>query len=322
MYYGAACALNNVSFRANEKEIIGLLGPNGAGKTTLMRILTTFIYPSKGTASICGYDITENPLAARKILGYLPENPPLYIDMRVDEYLDFVGRARGLSSTGLKKRKEWVIEATQIREVYKHTIFELSLGYRQRVGLAQALIHDPQVVILDEPTSGLDPMQIIGIRKLIRDLAREKTIIFSTHIMQEASAVSDRLLIIDQGQIIAQGTTDELKKDKGANNSFSVSIQAQRQEVESAFKTIAALENFSFVEEAFHAVRFQCLAKSGEEFLRAINQVVKEKNWLLKELSHREPSLEEVFLGLFRKTEPKQLVMGHSTGEISTNPSL
>ena len=214
MHYGATRALNNVSFRTNEREIIGLLGPNGAGKTTLMRILTTFIYPSKGTASICGYDITENPLAARRMLGYLPENPPLYIDMRVDEYLDFVGRARGLSSTKLKERKEWVIEATQIRKVYKHTIFELSLGYRQRVGLAQALIHDPQVVILDEPTSGLDPMQIIGIRKLIRDLSREKTIIFSTHILQEASAVADRLLIIDQGQIIAQGTPNELKRAK------------------------------------------------------------------------------------------------------------
>ena len=306
MHYGATRALNNVSFRTNEREIIGLLGPNGAGKTTLMRILTTFIYPTKGTASICGYDITENPLAARKILGYLPENPPLYIDMRVDEYLDFVGRARGLSSTKLKERKEWVIEATQIRKVYKHTIFELSLGYRQRVGLAQALIHDPQVVILDEPTSGLDPMQIIGIRKLIRDLSREKTIIFSTHILQEASAVSDRLLIIDQGQIIAQGTTNELKKGKSVNNNFLVSIQANRQEIESAFKTIAALESFSFIEEALHTSRFQCLAKSGEEFLRAINQVVKEKNWTLKELSPQEPSLEEVFLGLFKKAEPRQ----------------
>ena len=306
MHYGATCALNNVSFRTNEREIIGLLGPNGAGKTTLMRILTTFIYPTKGTASICGCDITENPLAARKILGYLPENPPLYIDMRVDEYLDFVGRSRGLYSTELKRRKEWVIEATQIRKVYKHTIFELSLGYRQRVGLAQALIHDPRVIILDEPTSGLDPMQIIGIRKLIRDLSREKTIIFSTHILQEASAVSDRLLIIDQGQIIAQGTTNELKKGKSANNNFLVSIQANRQEIESAFKTIAALESFSFIEEALHTPRFQCLTKSGEEFLRAINQVVKEKNWTLKELSPQEPSLEEVFLGLFKKAEPRQ----------------
>ena len=306
MHYGATCALNNVSFRTNEREIIGLLGPNGAGKTTLMRILTTFIYPTKGTASICGCDITENPLAARKILGYLPENPPLYIDMRVDEYLDFVGRSRGLYSTELKRRKEWVIEATQIRKVYKHTIFELSLGYRQRVGLAQALIHDPRVIILDEPTSGLDPMQIIGIRKLIRDLSREKTIIFSTHILQEASAVSDRLLIIDQGQIIAQGTTNELKKGKSVNNNFLVSIQANRQEIESAFKTIAALESFSFIEEALHTSRFQCLAKSGEEFLRAINQVVKEKNWTLKELSPQEPSLEEVFLGLFKKAEPRQ----------------
>ena len=306
MHYGATCALDNVSFRTSEKEVVGLLGPNGAGKTTLMRILTTFIYPTKGTASICGHDITENPLAARKTLGYLPENPPLYVDMRVDEYLDFVGRSRGLSSAKLKERKEWVIEATQIRKVYKHTIFELSLGYRQRVGLAQALIHDPQVVILDEPTSGLDPMQIVGIRKLIKDLSREKTVIFSTHILQEASAVSDRLLIIDQGRIIAHGTTNELKKNKGDNNSFSVSIQAGRQEADAALKTIAALESFSFIDEVSHTARFQCLANSGDEFIRAINQVVKEKNWILKELSLKEPSLEEVFLGLFKKTESRQ----------------
>jgi ABC-2 type transport system ATP-binding protein len=212
MYYGATLALDKVSFEAGENEVIGLLGPNGAGKTTLMRILTTFIYPTSGSASICGFDITRDPFQVRKLIGYLPENPPLYMDMRVDEFIDFVGRARGLSGAELKKRKSWVVEATSVNNVYKHLICELSLGFRQRVGLAQALIHDPKVVILDEPTSGLDPIQIVEIRKLIKELAKDKTIIFSTHILQEASAISSRLLIIAEGRIIAQGTLEELRK--------------------------------------------------------------------------------------------------------------
>jgi ABC-2 type transport system ATP-binding protein len=212
-YYGATCALNNVSFTTKEHELVGLLGPNGAGKTTLMRILTTFLYPAQGTATICGFDITLDPLAARQVIGYLPENPPLYMDMRVDEYIDFVGRARGLHGALLRRRKEWVVEAVQIKEVYRHLNSQLSLGYRQRVGLAQALIHDPKVVILDEPTSGLDPIQIIAIRKLIKELAQTKTVIFSTHILQEASAVSERLLIIDQGLIIADGSLEALKQN-------------------------------------------------------------------------------------------------------------
>ena len=212
MYYGMNCALDDASFSARPGEVIGLLGPNGAGKTTLMRILTTFLYPTRGTASVCGFDIINNALEVRKTIGYLPENPPLYMDMRVYEYLDFVGRARGLSGEALEKRKEWVIEAVQIEDMLKRLVGHLSLGYRQRVGLAQALIHDPQVVILDEPTSGLDPIQIIAIRALVRRLAADKTIIFSTHILQEASAVADRLLIIHQGRIIADGTLAQLRQ--------------------------------------------------------------------------------------------------------------
>jgi ABC-2 type transport system ATP-binding protein len=218
MFYGSFCALNSVSFHVRENEIVGLLGPNGAGKTTLMRILTTFIYPTQGTATVCGFDILENPNGARKNLGYLPETPPLYTDMRVDEFIKFIGRARGLNAALYQKRKDWVVEACGLSPVWKHNIYELSMGYRQRVGLAQALLHDPKVVILDEPTSGLDPIQIIAVRDLIRELAKTKTVIFSTHILQEASAISNRLLIINQGKIAAQGTVDEIRAVHLKNN--------------------------------------------------------------------------------------------------------
>lgn len=222
MFYGSTCALNDVSFSTRENEIVGLLGPNGAGKTTIMRILTTFIYPTEGTAFIGKYSVTENPIEARRDIGYLPETPPLYADMRVDDFLHFVGCARGLSGRYLKERKDWVVGACELAPVWKHTIYELSLGFRQRVGLAQALIHDPKVVILDEPTSGLDPIQIIGIRSLIKELSKTKTILFSTHILQEASALSDRLFIVNQGRLVAQGTLDELKAGYGKKDDPSL----------------------------------------------------------------------------------------------------
>ncbi len=211
MLYGKFLALDQISFQAREGEILGLLGPNGAGKSTAMRILTTFLYPTSGTALIDGLDIREKALEVRQRIGYLPETAPLYPDMRVDDYLSFVGAARGLNTNLLKKRLEWVKESCGIGFIWKHTLSEISKGYRQRVGLAQALIHDPKVLILDEPTSGLDPLQIIGIRKLIRDLAKEKTIIFSTHILQEVEALAQQIVIINEGKIVAQGTHDEIK---------------------------------------------------------------------------------------------------------------
>ncbi len=210
MQYGPIVALDGVSFQANPGEVLGLLGPNGAGKTTAMRILTTYLYPSSGTAKVNGFDILEDPIEVRKSLGYLPETVPLYGDMRVDEYLTFVGRSRGLESARLTERMDWVREACQLKPVWKHLLGELSKGYGQRVGLAQALIHDPKVLILDEPTSGLDPIQIIGIRKLVKSLAQEKTVIFSTHILQEVEALADRIVIINEGKLVAQGTKREL----------------------------------------------------------------------------------------------------------------
>lgn len=210
MHYGSVVALDHVSFQVQAGEILGLLGPNGAGKTTAMRLLTTYLYPTAGTAQIDGVDILQNPLEVRKRIGYLPETAPLYLDMQTGEYLKFVGEARGITGKALANRLGWVKEACSIREIWKHALSEISKGYRQRVGLAQALIHDPKVLILDEPTSGLDPLQIIGIRDLVHSLAKQKTIIFSTHILQEVEVMADRIVIINEGKIISQGTQQEL----------------------------------------------------------------------------------------------------------------
>lgn len=210
MHYGGFIALDRISFQVREGEILGLLGPNGAGKTTAMRILTTYLYPTSGTATIDGLDILERPLEVRRKIGYLPETAPLYTDMQTEEYLKFVGQARGVRGKALATKLSWVKEACGLKSIWKHSISETSKGYRQRIGLAQALIHDPKVLILDEPTSGLDPLQIIGIRKLVRSLAKQKTIIFSTHILQEVEVMADRIVIINEGKIVSQGTQEEL----------------------------------------------------------------------------------------------------------------
>lgn len=227
MSYGGFKALDGVSFQAREKEILGLLGPNGAGKTTAMRILTTYLHPTSGTAKIEGLDILEQANEVRKLIGYLPETAPLYMDMQVEEYLEFVGSARGLKGTKLTERLKWVQDACDLSFVWKHTISELSKGYKQRVGLAQALIHDPKVLILDEPTSGLDPLQIIGIRDLIRGLAKEKIIIFSTHILSEVEAIADKIVIINEGKIIAQGSQQELASQVKARGEAKVDLSLE-----------------------------------------------------------------------------------------------
>ncbi len=228
MRYGSFKALDNVSFKASEKEIVGLLGPNGAGKTTAMRIITTYLYPSSGTVKINNIDALENPIEVRNHIGYLPETAPLYPDMQVDEYLRFVGSARALRSNNLEHRLKWVKEACNLGPVWKHTINELSKGYRQRVGLAQALLHDPKVLILDEPTSGLDPLQVMGIRDLIRELAKEKTIIFSTHILQEVEAVANRIVIINEGKIVSQGTQKELEEQVRASGEATGALNLEK----------------------------------------------------------------------------------------------
>src|SRR6478609_10554036 len=206
--YGAQKALNDISFSVQSGEIVGFLGPNGAGKSTTMKIATGYLPTTSGDVKVGGFDVAEQPLQVKRIVGYLPEHNPLYLDMYVHEHLSFVGRVYGLSSTRLKQRVGEMIELCGLTREQNKKVEALSKGYRQRVGLAQALIHDPQVLILDEPTSGLDPNQIVEIRKLIKEISVNKTVVFSTHIMQEVQALCDRVIVINKGEIVAD---DQLK---------------------------------------------------------------------------------------------------------------
>jgi len=220
--YGSILALDGVSFQVGKPEIVGFLGPNGAGKTTAMKIITTYLAPTGGQVLVDGIDVTADPIAVRRKIGYLPERAPLYEDMKVGPYLRFVGEARGLSGDHLKRRFDWSVGATGIGNVLGQKINTLSKGYRQRVGLAQALIHDPEILILDEPTTGLDPLQIIGIRNLIKDLGREKTVILSTHVLSEITSVAERILVIHRGKLAADGKYVELRRKVGLTEEASL----------------------------------------------------------------------------------------------------
>jgi ABC-2 type transport system ATP-binding protein len=217
--YNEQKALDNVSLEINNGEIVGLLGPNGAGKSTMMKIITCFIPPTKGSVKVCGYDIFDNPMDVRKKIGYLPEHNPLYLDMYVREFLDFIAGVHGLGKQK-KERIEQMIEMTGLTKEVNKKIGTLSKGYRQRVGIAQAMIHDPEVLILDEPTSGLDPNQLVEVRDLIKNAGKNKTVLLSTHIMQEVEAVCDRTIIINNGQVVADDNTKHLASGQSLETIF------------------------------------------------------------------------------------------------------
>jgi len=211
-YYGEFAAIDNVSFRIDSGEVVAFLGPNGAGKSTSMKLLTGYLSATKGTAKIAGHDMATDRIAGAKKLGYLPENGPLYPDMTPRSLLRFFGEARGMSGRSLKERIATVVELCSLKSVYGKPIGKLSKGYRQRVGMAQAMLHEPEVLILDEPTAGLDPNQIHGVREMLRRIGREKTILLSTHILQEVEAVASRVLFINEGRLVFDGTIAEFKK--------------------------------------------------------------------------------------------------------------
>lgn len=308
MNYGPVVALSNISFNVNKGEILGLLGPNGAGKSTLMRVLTTFIYPCGGTATICGHDILEDPLKVRGVVGYLPEIVPLYSEMRVDEYLNFVGKARGLAGKKLRERTAWVKKTCAIAPVWKHTVHELSKGFRQRVGLAQALIHDPEVLILDEPTSGLDPLQIIEIRRLIKELAREKTIIFSTHILQEVEALADRIVIINDGVIISSGTRDQLAEKAMKYRCHVITVSDSRENVEKALGGLRGAKSIKYAgHEKGGFVTFEIQSAFGDDDIcRDLNLLMKENSWTIKTLKEKAYNLENTFISLLSEQKSKK----------------
>lgn len=301
MHYGPVVALDNVSFEVNRGEIVGLLGPNGAGKSTTMKILTTYLYPTSGTAEVNGIDVLENPLEVRKSIGYLPEILPLYMEMEVRSYLDFVARARGLKGATLKNRIDAVVDTCGLRPMYRKVIRELSKGYKQRTALAQALVHNPDIIILDEPTSGLDPHQILEIRNLIRQLAEEKTVILSTHILQEVEATADRIVIINRGTIVGNGTLAELRGRAKQSERLTISLEGDREQFERLLSGIEGVRQVVHQGSSGGCSSFLLHSPVDKNPWREINALVQQQGWKLRELSDKPLSLEETFLTLTEK---------------------
>lgn len=298
MRYGPVVALADAGFSVAKGEVVGLLGPNGAGKSTTMKILTTFLVPTAGTATIGGFSIAEQPLAVRQITGYMPETPPLYLDMEVDEYLAFIASARGVPAADRAARRQWVVERCGLAGELRTPIRNLSKGFRQRTALAQALIHDPAALILDEPTSGLDPHQIREIRGLIRELAKERAVILSTHVLSEAEAMADRIVIINRGRIVGQGTLPELRKRAGEGARVRVAVQATRADSEAALKRLDAVRDCALVGEKGGVQRYTLRGNDEAAILRAVGQLANEKHWPLVELSPSPYTLEDTFVKL------------------------
>lgn len=295
--YGRTEALRDVSFTVGRPEIVGFLGPNGAGKTTAMKIITTYLAPTSGKVSVDGVDVTEDPLAVRRRIGYLPEKAPLYDDMNVREYLRFVGEARGIAAADLSRRFDWVTEACGVGPMLHKKIHMLSKGYRQRVGLAQALIHDPDVLILDEPTSGLDPLQIIGIRNLIRDLAKTKTVVLSTHILAEITAVSERVLVIHQGRLVADGRYEDLKNTVVNRRRLMVVIEG-KPEFAAELKKVQGVSGVELIRRSGGQSFFSLACGRDMVVNTAVADLCRNQNVPLVSLYEDEISLEEVFIAL------------------------
>ncbi len=290
MRYGPVVAAKDVSFTVRPGEIMGLLGPNGAGKTTVLRMLATQIVPAAGTARIAGADILQEPEKVRERLGFLPEVAPLYDSMEVGEYLDFVAEARSLGSQK-KERLEWVAETCGLKEVWYQPVAQLSKGYRQRVGLAQALIHDPPCLILDEPTSGLDPLQILEIRKLIRELSKEKAIIFSTHILQEVKALADWVTIINGGHVVAKGRLRELAQK-------AVQENVLRLKTKEPFKELHRLPGARVEELGQEDGGYLYRVSSPREIEAELTKLICENGVTLLALERESEDLENLFLSL------------------------
>lgn len=285
--YGTQRAVDNVSFRANPGEVLGFLGPNGAGKTTTMKVVTSFIPPDEGTATVCGYDVLKQPMEVRRRIGYLPEHNPLYKDMYVREYLGFIA---GLHKVGNKRRRvEELVELTGLGREQHKLIGALSKGYRQRVGLAQAMLHDPEVLILDEPTSGLDPNQLADIRQLIRHLGEEKTVIFSTHIMQEVRAICDRVLIISRGKIVANDSIEALQRRMAAESVVTVEFQKTPPR-----KALEALPQLKGLKE-LGKNRFQLISGPEADLRPAVFDFAVQHQVKLLELHKEVYEIDEVF---------------------------
>ncbi len=297
--YGDARAVDDITFEVHSGEILGFLGPNGAGKTTTMRIITSYLAPSSGSAEVEGHDVTRDSLAVRKLVGYLPEQNPLYLDMNVLEYLDYSAELQGMNRSLIPRRRREMVDVCGLGEMKHKDIGQLSKGYRQRVGLAAAMIHDPRVLILDEPTSGLDPNQIVEIRSLIQNLGKEKTVILSTHILPEVQATCDRVIIINRGRIAADGPIADLQRSLQGGEKIVVEVDAGDNQ---SFETIAvqvkiipAVSAVTLIDRQDGKTRFSVETTQSTDIRKELFQLCVQKGWILLELHREQTSLEDIF---------------------------
>lgn len=294
--FGSTVVLDDLSFSVKKGEILGFLGPNGAGKSTTMKIITSFWSPTKGQVIIDGVDVQEDSITSRSKIGYLPETVPLYEDMRVYEYLKFIAEVRGIPKDSVKKRIKEVVTDCGLSQVVRKPIEELSKGFRQRVGLAQAIMHEPDILILDEPTTGLDPNQIVEIRNLIKKIGKEKTIIFSTHILGEVSATCDRVIIINAGKIVGEGSPAELAKKAGSKELIYVKIKGPETEV---LNKLQAMENVVKVEvrdkESDEVIGYEIEPNEGVDLRELLSTTVMKSNWSILEFNKKVSSFEDIF---------------------------
>ncbi|NOX88570.1 MAG: ATP-binding cassette domain-containing protein [Calditrichaeota bacterium] len=301
-YYGEKRAISDVTFHVNKGEILGLLGPNAAGKTTTMRILTCYMPPTSGSAKVGGYDIFDESLEIRKITGYLPENPPLYTDMTVDDYLTFVSKIKGVEKKRIKSEVDTVVEKASIGDVRDRIIGKLSKGFKQRVGLAQSLINNPQIVILDEPTVGLDPKQIIEIRQLIKNLKGDHTVILSSHILPEIEQTCERVVIINEGKVVAEDTVENLTNRLRGVQRITLLIEGNEDSIKQALQPISDIQKLDFAAKKDDLIR-EVVVESEKDIRKDLAKAVVNNGLGLLELSTERFTLEEIFLHLTTKEE-------------------
>lgn len=300
--FGNFRAVDDITFEVQKGEVLGFLGPNGAGKSTTMRMLTGFFPPSSGTAVINGYDILKDSLNARRQIGYLPENAPVYPDMTVEGYLKFIAEVRGFSGSELKKKFERAVEICSLEKVLPQTVDTLSKGYKQRVCFAQAILPDPPVLILDEPTDGLDPNQKFEVRRMISGMAENKCIILSTHILEEVDAVCTRAIIIANGKIVANGSPNELRKKSSLYEAVTLSLDnVGAEEAKSAFMSLANVANTEVLKEENGAIVIRVLPSGGNVIAPAVAEEIRRRNWRNTQFSVEEGRLDEVFRNVTRQ---------------------
>ena len=305
--YGPTTAVDDVSFRVERGEVLGFLGPNGAGKTTTMRVLTGYMPPTDGKAIVAGYDIFDQPIEAKRRIGYLPETPPLYPEMTVRDYLTFVAKIKAVPKRGRAARINEVMERTRVADMANRHCGKLSKGYRQRVGLAQSLLNNPEVLILDEPTAGLDPKQIIDTRRLIKELGGDHTIILSTHILPEVSQTCQRVVIINKGRVVAVDTPDNLTSRLRGSETMLVQVDAPPDDdVKHAMEIVPGVTNVAVAERRGTTTSYEVNSDTGRDVRRQLASVVVSNGWGLLELRPLRMSLEEIFLHLTTEEVPHE----------------